>query len=143
MYLQSGKEFMLNATRIVFGLNSSGAMFPMYMGVKAMHPGFGALVQPITTDESFALFFKTSSTITACCTETFRLLGLSPSALSSEAIPMSQWIPNIAEVVDSPMAASIAVQVEMQNLSKVCLLQHITRCLFLYSSMYSWHCITI
>lgn len=117
--MQSGKEYMLNATRIVFGLNSSGAIFPMYMAVKAMQPGFGALVQPISTEEGFVMFIKSSGVITGCCTESFGLLGLSPSAISSDAIPLTRWIPNQEELVDSPMSASIACVVEMRNIPKV------------------------
>ena len=118
-YQQSGKEYMLNATRIVFGLDSSGSLFPMYMGVKAMQPGFGALVQPIATDESFIMFMKATGVITACCADSFNVIGLSASVLSNEAIPISRWLPNHDELAESPMASAIAAQVEMKNVNKV------------------------
>ena len=111
---------MLNSTRILFGLNSSGAIFPMYMGVKSMQPGFGALVQPISTDDAFVMFFKGNGVITACCIESFRVFGLTPSALSNDAISISRWMPNHTELVDSPMANAISAQVELVNVAKVC-----------------------
>jgi hypothetical protein len=119
MYLQSGKEFMLNSTRIVFGLHSGGTIFPMHMGVKAMQPGFGALVLPISTEDGFIIFMKTTGSITACCAESLSVFGLPASALTNEAITVSRWVPNFAELAESPMAGAIAAQVDLINVSKV------------------------
>lgn len=119
MYLQSGKEFMLNSTRIVFGLHSGGTIFPMHMGVKAMQPGFGALVLPITSDDGYIIFMKSNGSITACCAESLSVFGLPASAITNEAITVSRWVPNFAELVDSPMAGAIAAQVDLINVAKV------------------------
>ena len=113
-YMNTGRETVLNSTRIMFGLNSNGAIFPIMMGVKHTPTGFGALIQQIHTTERYVMFMKSTGVITGCCTESFRVLGLTADHIRSEAVTIEKWIPNFKALVESPVASSVASQLELK-----------------------------
>ena len=88
-YLTSGKEVMLNTTRTVFGLHSRGHIFPMNMGLRAMHPGFGALVQAIPSEDNFILVRQQDLRLCACSLESLAMLGVTPEVYNNEDVSVA------------------------------------------------------
>jgi hypothetical protein len=95
---------MLNSTRTVFGLHSAGYIFPMYMGLKAMSPGFGALVQPIASDDGFVFLMRDTGVITACCAATLDMFGITAATISADSLTITRWFPDFTDRIDDSTA---------------------------------------
>jgi hypothetical protein len=50
-YLRTGREHMLNSTRVLLGRHKDGLIFPLGMLAKVMPSGFGATVQAMPTSD--------------------------------------------------------------------------------------------
>lgn len=99
-YLETGSGRVVDYTRVVLGLHKAGHIFPMLLAVREAVVADGSIafvgvMRALATSEQHILL-DANHGIAACSLESFRLLGLTPAALTgsiAEARPrISEWV---------------------------------------------------
>jgi len=117
-YLQSGVEQVTGTTRVVFGLHRTHTIFPMFLHVKAMDVGFGALTMPFRTSEGFFMFSGRSATVSAACQRSLTTLRLSPEDVAAGQVSLTSICPNITSVIRA-MSAAVKLPMVQQTYDRV------------------------
>ncbi len=100
-YLTSGVERVTGTTRMVFGLNRTRTIFPMFLHVKSMDVGFGALMMPFRTTEGFIIFSGRAATVQAACQRSLSKLRLGPEEVAVGQVSLHTICPNLQAIIRS------------------------------------------
>jgi PAS domain S-box-containing protein len=100
-YLATGEGRFVASTSVSLGKTKSGHIFPTLFSVRESvadsgEPHFTGLLRPISTPDNYVLL-TADWVVTGVDVASHTLLGVSPSALEEEALPISRFIPDFAD----------------------------------------------
>lgn len=104
MYLTSGVEHVTSSTRMVFGLHRSNTIFPMYLHVRSMDTGFGALMLPFVCSDGFIMFVRKGFLATAMCERSCTLLQVPIEDVQAGQVAVRTFFPSISMLMRSATA---------------------------------------
>jgi PAS domain S-box-containing protein len=98
-YQATGREVVVNTSRILFGQHRNGYIFPMSGNVRPMEEGFGGVFEEIATSQAFIIFVGDALKwrVTACCKISGALLGIHANDIRAGSVTADRLVPGLTQ----------------------------------------------
>lgn len=97
-YMQTGREIVVNTSRVLMGLHRNGHLILINGNIRPMENGFGGVFEEVATSQAFLFFMGEPSRwrVTGACKTSMALLNISSTDLKNGSVTMDRLLPGIA-----------------------------------------------